>query len=138
MTRNLFTLPVCIGDFFGSAARMYSALANSEIDVWELSRSRYVDYTEVSHRRGYIESVERVFPELGQVERLREIMLKHSQSSFTDADNRFQVVVQTLKRLCGCASAKETFRPSDRNSKSQVIQDIPRRSEFQSLAPLIS
>ncbi|MCJ1240240.1 hypothetical protein MMC14_008240 [Varicellaria rhodocarpa] len=71
--------------------------------------------------RGYIESVERVFPELGQVERLREIMLKHSQSSFTDADNRFQVVVQTLKRLCGCASAKETFRPSDRNSKSQHI-----------------
>lgn len=102
LVHSLLALPMCVGEFLGSAARVYSALANAEEDVAEFSRSDYVDYAEASYGQAYIASVEKTFPELACKEGLREIMLKQLQKSVGEAVVCLELTVQTLKRLCVC------------------------------------
>ena len=76
LIRRFLATKTYIGQFLGCIARIYRALANSEDDVLDLSRLLFIAYSESSYGEGYILSVERTFPELAQMDGLRELMLE--------------------------------------------------------------
>ena len=124
VVHSLLALPMCVGEFLGSAARIYGALANAEEDVAEFSRSDYIDFAEASYGRGYTASVEKTFPELACGEGLREIMFKQLQKSVGGAVVCLELAVQNLKRLCACSICNgdmPKFR--DGEGKMRLIMD---------------
>ena len=94
--QGLSDAKLCVGEFMGSVSRIYKALAQAESDVSGLSRSSFIDFFECSYGQGYISSVERLFPELTQVPGLRELMLKHSIASISEAEKGIEIALQNL------------------------------------------
>ncbi|KAL9110649.1 MAG: hypothetical protein Q9227_004826 [Pyrenula ochraceoflavens] len=101
-TPRLIGVSRTLGDFLGSAARVYAALARGEAEVGSFSREHYVDFIDGMYGRGFIESVEKVFPELNKAKGLQSMMLKALDSTFDQALTSLQAAVDTLIRLCAC------------------------------------
>ena len=62
--QKLRKLPLHLGNYLGSVARIYSALAQGQRNVGYLSRSQFANYTEISYGKGLIHTVLSTFPEL--------------------------------------------------------------------------
>jgi hypothetical protein len=106
-----------LGQFLGSAARIYAALATGEADVGDFSRDDFSDFVVSTYGHGFVKSVEKVFPELGRVSDIGPAMLEASNSSFKQALSDLQVAIHSLTRLCECSMCKELT--SRRNADEQ-------------------
>ena len=105
-----------IGQLLGSVARIYQALANSENETLGLSRQLFVAYSESCHGKGYLLSVERIFPELAQIDGLRELMLKHCSANVIEAGKGIIAALNGLRRKCGCYASPNKVAKEDRQN----------------------
>ena len=96
-----------LGEFLGSAARIFAALAGGEADVGEFSRVDFAEFVYGTYGHGFAKSVGNVFPELGRVDGLDAIMLDASNASFKQALSNLQMLIDSLVRLCECNICKD-------------------------------
>jgi hypothetical protein len=116
-TQRLKGLSQIWGEFLGSAARIYAALARGEADVGDFSRNLFSAFAEGTYGHEFVKSVESIFPELGRVDGLGSVMLKASNTSFTQAMSNIQMAIKSLTRLCECNICKKlTHRHFTKNS----------------------
>ena len=100
--RRLKSLSRVLGEFLGSAARIFAALAGGEADVGEFSRADFAEFVYGTYGHGFVKSVGEVFPELDRVDGLDGIMLDASNASFKQALSNLQILINSLVRLCEC------------------------------------
>ena len=91
-----------LGAFLGSAARIYSALARSELKVSSWSRQRYINFLPSSYGLGFVNTVFEVLPELSDVNGLEDIMRQSAEASFEEAIRDLDVSIHDLRKLCSC------------------------------------
>ena len=89
-----------MGEFLGSAARIFAALAEGEADVGEFSRADFADFVHGTYGHGFVKSFGNVFPELDRVDGLDAIMLDASNPSFKQALSSLQMSIDSLVRPC--------------------------------------
>jgi hypothetical protein len=99
---SLIKIPVHLGDFLGSAARILAALAKGEPDVAYFERDRFVDFAEVSYGQGFLDSAVDIFPELGRVPNLPQVMSNARHQTFNDALKCLEKTLESLQHLCKC------------------------------------
>ena len=100
--QDLLALPSYIGSYFGSLARIYAALAHGEPDVGTLSRTLFYDFPEGCHGQGFVETVLSTFPELRDVDGLRNHMELALGVSFQTAFSKVESSVHILESICQC------------------------------------
>jgi hypothetical protein len=100
--QRLIDVSRVLGNFLGSAARVYAALARGEPDVGRFQRMYFGDFIDGTYGRGFVDSVGRIFPELGRIEDLRSVMLRALNNSFEQALTNLQMAIDSLIRLCEC------------------------------------
>jgi hypothetical protein len=94
------------GEFLGSAARIFAALARGEADVGDFSRKDFSEFVDGTYGHGFVKSVENIFPELGRLNDLGSVMLKASNTSFKQALSNLQMAIESLMLLCECRICK--------------------------------
>ena len=119
--RRLKSVSRILGEFLGSAARIFAALAEGEADVGEFSRIDFADFAYGTYGHGFVKSVGNVFPELDRVDGLEAIMLDASNASFKQALSSLQVLIDSLVRLCECDMCKDLAnrRKTDTNDATK-------------------
>jgi hypothetical protein len=99
---DLWQLQTSLGLVFGSLARIRRALAEGEVEVGRHDREEYFDFAEASYGQGFIDSVERIFPELRSPD-----VERHMQSSlslsFVDAHAQLERSLLEICRGCQCS-----------------------------------
>ena len=108
-TRRLKSVSRILGEFLGSAARIFAALAGGEVDVGVFSRVEFAEFVYGTYGHGFVKSVGKVFPELDRVDGLDAIMLDASNASFKQALSSLQMSIDSLMRLCECDICKDLF-----------------------------
>ena len=98
-----------LGDFLGSTARVYQALALGESDVGNFSRTTYINFVESSYGIGFINSVVSIFPELKRVSGLFNDMQLALNAPLKEALRTIEQTVLNLEQLCQCRDCN----PSD-------------------------
>lgn len=96
-----------LGQFLGSAARIFAALAKAEADVGDFSRLDYAEFIDGTYGHGFVKSVGNIFPELGRLNDLGSVMLEASNTSFKQALSALQMAIDSLMRLCDCSICKD-------------------------------
>ena len=91
-----------LGEFLGSTARIYAALARGEPDVGRFQRIYFGDFIDGTYGRGFVDSVGSIFPELGRLEDLRSTMLGALNKSFEQSLTNLQAAISSLTSLCEC------------------------------------
>ena len=119
--RRLKSMSRILGEFLGSAARIFAALAEGEADVGEFSRADFAEFVYDTYGHGFVKSVGNVFPELDRVDGLETTMLDASNASFKQAFSSLQVLIDSLVRLCECDICKDLAKRRDTD-----IQDTTR------------
>ena len=99
---QLLELPNYLGSYLGSLARIYAALAQGEIEVGTLSRLKFYDFSEGSYGQGFIGTIMSTFPELRNVDGLRQNMEVAAEASFEKAFSAVEFSVLALETLCAC------------------------------------
>jgi hypothetical protein len=99
---QLISVPHLFGEFLGSAARIYAALAQAETDVANFSRHCFADFIDNTYGYGFIKSTKFIFPELGRVRDLESAMQNSMRVSSTRALSNIELVTSSLTRLCDC------------------------------------
>ena len=100
---KLTKLPLHLGSYLGSVARIYSALALGQRNVGSLSRLQFGDYVETSHGQGLVHTIFFTFPELQRIEGLQNAMqVAVGEASFDQAMREVERSLQVLENLCGC------------------------------------
>ena len=100
---NLTRVPNVLGDFLGSAARIYRGLATGESDVGMFSRKYYINFVDSSHGEGFIDSVGSVFPELKRLGGLFDKMHLASNVPLTAALRTIERAALDVAQLCKCS-----------------------------------
>jgi hypothetical protein len=100
--QQLISVPRLFGEFLGSAARIYAALAQAETDVANFSRQCFADFIDSTYGYGFIKSTKSIFPELGRIKDLESAMQNSMRSSSTEALSKIELVTSSLTRLCEC------------------------------------
>lgn len=91
-----------LGEFLGSAARIYAALARGEVDVGDFARDLFTTFIDGTYGQGFIENVSSIFPELGRIKELGPVMLRALNNPVQRALTNLQTSVDSLMRLCQC------------------------------------
>ena len=100
--QRLIDVSRTLGEFLGSAARVYAALAKGESDVGHFERMYFGDFTDGTYGQGFIDSVGNIFPELGRLEELRSNMLRALNNSFERSLTNLQRAISSLTSVCEC------------------------------------
>jgi len=100
--QDLSSLAYTFGAFLGSTARIYAALASGEPNVSAFSRVRFIESTQFSHGKGFINSVISIFPELERIRGLYDSMERALNSSFDIALQGVEQAAQSLRNTCYC------------------------------------
>ncbi|KAL8812078.1 MAG: hypothetical protein Q9223_007383 [Gallowayella weberi] len=98
--------PNILGGFLGSVARVYQALALGDSDVGQFSRATYINFLEPNYGIGFINSVGSIFPELGRISGLLEVMQLALDVPFREAVRVIERTVLDLEQLCQCNICK--------------------------------
>ncbi|KAL8767278.1 MAG: hypothetical protein Q9209_006170 [Squamulea sp. 1 TL-2023] len=91
-----------LGEFLGSVARVYQALALGESDIGQFSRATYINFVEPSYGIGYINSVVSIFPELNRLSGLLDDMQSALNVPLREAVRVIERTVLALEKLCQC------------------------------------
>ena len=100
--RKLQGVTNVLGSFLGSAARIYAALANGEYVGDEISKELFINFADASYGHGFIDSVGRIFPELGSDKGLWGVMLRAVEVTVDSALCRAEEAIESLKNICDC------------------------------------
>jgi hypothetical protein len=100
--QRLIDVSRTLGEFLGSAARVYAALARGEPDVGRFRRIYFGDFIDGTYGQGFVDSVGSIFPELGRLEDLRSAMLRALSNSFEQSLTNLQKAISSLASLCEC------------------------------------
>lgn len=98
--------PNILGGFLGSAARIYSAVANGEDVHIDVSRAMFINFVEASYGYGFVDSVQRIFPEMKQSKGLHEAMVRAVESPLGSALCKIEETLESLAKLCGCGTCR--------------------------------
>ena len=100
--QRLIDVSRTLGEFLGSAARVYAALARGEPDVGHFQRIYFGDFIDGTYGQGFVDSVGSIFPELGRLEDLHSAMLRALNNSFEQSLTNLQRAISSLTSLCEC------------------------------------
>ena len=92
-----------LGNFFGSTARVYQALALGESDIGQFSRKTYINFVESSYGIGFIHSVVSIFPELKRASGLFDEMQVALNVPLQEALRTIERTILNLEQLCSCS-----------------------------------
>lgn len=109
---ELSKLPHVLGDYLGGVARVYEALATGASNVANLSRTGFIYFSETSYGHGFVDTVLSTFPELENMDGLRDRMLHIASKSFDDAIRCVETSVLGLESLCSCECCSQEFDDS--------------------------
>ena len=100
----LSEMSVTLGDFLGSAARIFSAfsLCEPSIGVLEGYRRSWIDYSDLCHGEAFVAFIVSTFPELQAAPDLPELMHGAVDKTFHEALKSFQLSITSLRAHCGC------------------------------------
>jgi hypothetical protein len=101
-TQRLIDVSRTLGEFLGSAARVYAALARGEPDAGPFQRIYFGDFIDSTYGEGFVYSVGSIFPELGRLEDLHSAMLRGLNTSFKQSLTNLQAAICSLTSLCEC------------------------------------
>lgn len=99
---TLSKMPHVLGDYLGSVARIYRAVANGENNIGSLSRINYVNFAETSFGLGLVETVISTSPELEKIDGLYDRMQHAADLSFDEAVRTVELCINGLEALCEC------------------------------------
>ena len=117
---TLSSMTHLLGDYLGGVARIYNALATGESNIGHLSRAAYIYFSDASFGNGFVNTVISTFPELENMDGLRDRMLYITDGTFDDALRSVESSVLGLERLCACEYCSQ--EPDD----SMISHDISR------------
>ncbi|KAL8749752.1 MAG: hypothetical protein Q9184_006682, partial [Pyrenodesmia sp. 2 TL-2023] len=100
----LINAPNNLGDFLGSVARVYQALALGESDVGQFLRRPYINFVETSYGIGFINCVVTIFPELKRVIGLFNVMQSALNVPLREALGTIERTVLNIEGLCQCST----------------------------------
>ena len=100
--QRLMDVSRTLGEFLGSAARVYAALARGEPDVGPFRREFFGDFIDSTYGEGFVRSVGIIFPELGRLEDLHSAMQRALNNSFEQSLTNLQTAISALTSLCEC------------------------------------
>lgn len=100
--QRLIRVSRILGEFLGSTARVYAALAEGEPDVAPFRRIYFGDFVDGTYGQGFVDSVGIIFPELGRLEDLRPVMLRAMKNSFEQSLTNLQAAISSLTSVCEC------------------------------------
>lgn len=96
---RLMTTRDALGAAIGSAAVLFSAMAQAHQGIPESWLSANLGYSDSSYGRGFIVWVAEQFPELSD---LREVMEKAVRAPFIDAKRKYEASIARLTSSCQC------------------------------------
>ena len=99
---SLVKVPMIFGDYLGSVARVYQALALGEKDVGNLSRETFLNFVEPSYGIGFINSVTSIFPELNRINGFFDEMQSALDVPLREALRTVERTTLDFEQLCQC------------------------------------
>ncbi|KAI9720960.1 MAG: hypothetical protein M1828_005432 [Chrysothrix sp. TS-e1954] len=102
---GLIKLPISLGRFLGGIARVYKALATSEPHLPWLSPGLFVGFVEEGYGQGFIDTMQRLFPELNNPALVgsMEQAVKHTVHN---ADSGIEEAMLTFQSHCQCSGCR--------------------------------
>jgi hypothetical protein len=107
--RRFMELETSVGTTFGCVARIYLAQHEGDGHLDVLDRTFFMNYTESSYGRGFINAVGETFPELSSPN-LRDAMEQYLNGSLSDAKMKLEGCLSYSKMQCGCCSCTGSGR----------------------------
>ena len=125
---DLCSISLALGEFLGSAARIFSAFALGEEDLgtFEDYRHYFTDFLDACHGSGLVYAITTTFPELADVKDLAKLMRLACARSFTEAIKSFQASHLSISQHCGCIECAPISSDyiSSKGSKKTCLRSI--------------
>ena len=117
---QVFALTYALGEFLGSAARIYSALARGEVEIgaFDNCREGYIDFNDNSYGSGLTQSFLCTFPELQQMSDLPRLMQVAEGRSFSEAVMSLSNGYTSFVKQCKCKSCDRNAMYEFANAKT--------------------
>ena len=111
---NLCALSFTLGEFLGSAARIYTGLALGEPDVgvFDDCRENFVDFLDHCHGSGFVQATLVVFPELQRMPDLGRVMHLAEARPFSESVIALANAFVALSKQCNCRRCCPSSLPS--------------------------
>lgn len=119
---QLFILTYTLGEYLGSVARIYSALALGEpgIGAFEDCREGFRDFLDSSHGSGLTQAFLYTFPELQRMTDLASLMQIAESRSFSEAVMSFSNSYASFEKQCKCSSCDENYQNAFGSAKTCI------------------
>ncbi|KAI4713466.1 hypothetical protein J4E89_002446 [Alternaria sp. Ai002NY15] len=105
-------LQTCVGSMLGSMARVYLAHHKEDIDLDVLDRKFFINYSENSYGRDFVNAVGALFPELSSVG-VRRAMEKALVTKLSVAKMELECCLSYFKSKCECLRCAGSIRTLD-------------------------
>ena len=100
--QKLISNPHLLRTFLGSYARIATAFVSGEARGEGFECSNYINFTEASYGKGFLESVTTLFPEFSKARDLAIRMQEAEEESFHAARATIEQTIRSVKLICGC------------------------------------
>ena len=91
-----------LGTALGAVARIYEAIANSEVDVGELSRTHFINFQPRGYGHSFVDSICALLPEIGSSRDFQEGAKASLSQSVAENVTAIQAFIEQLKTSCSC------------------------------------
>jgi hypothetical protein len=105
-------LQTCVGSMLGSMARVYLAHHEEDIDLDFQDRKFFINYSENSYSRDFVNAVGALFPELSSVG-VHKAMEKALVTKLSAAKMELESCLSHFKSKCGCLHCAGSGRTPD-------------------------
>ena len=119
--RSLADMPLHLGSYLGSVARVYSALAQGHDNVGSLSRIHFARFDETNYGYGFIHTILETFPELDRIQGLRNMLQSSADLPFGEALKSVEQSILALEQLCTCYECRFSSDEDSDNSRSCLV-----------------
>ncbi|MCJ1433583.1 hypothetical protein MMC27_002946 [Xylographa pallens] len=100
---------IVLGNYLGSVARIYEALALGEKSIETISFLFDSDSVDSAYGLSYVNNILSTFPELGRIYGLQAAMISAAQFSFEEALQTANTSVVVLEGKCACVGVKNPY-----------------------------
>ena len=99
---NLLDQATPLGKALGAVARIYKAIATSEVDVGELSRTYFINFQPRGYGHSFVNSICALLPEIDCIRDFQEGAENSLSQSVAENVIAIQAFVEQLKTSCSC------------------------------------
>ena len=101
---EICSISYALGEFLGSACRIYSAfsLGEEDLGLFESFREGSTEILDTCYGSGLVSAITSIFPELHNVENLARTMQLQEVKPFSEATKAFQRSYHSIKERCTC------------------------------------